>query len=68
MGADIELHVVLEGSDAREPENVLKVTAAAIDKSGMRIPDGENWERAKIVRARMEKKEKDNRYVWQRWY
>jgi aspartate--tRNA ligase len=68
VGADIELHVVLEGSDAREPENVLKVTAAAIDKSGMRIPDGENWERAKIVRARMEKKEKDNRYVWQRWY
>lgn len=62
----IELHVFIETPREREP--FLTVGAAVIDKSGMRIPDGENWERAKIVRARMEKKEKDNRYVWQRWY
>lgn len=62
----IELHVFIETPRERGP--FLTVGAAAIDESETRVPDGENWERAKIVRARMEKKEKDNRYVWQRWY
>ena len=69
VGEGIELYVVLEGPgpfDDRESKDVLKVTAAAIDESGTRIPDGEEWVRAKIVRARMEKK--GEHYVWRRWY
>ena len=66
MGADIELHIFLEGPDAREPKDVLKVTAAAIDQRKENLPDGEKWLRAKIVRAQMEKK--GEHYVWRRWF
>ena len=66
VGADIELHIFLEGPDAGEPKDVLKVTAAAIDQRKENLPDGEKWERAKIVRAQMEKK--GEHYVWRRWF
>ena len=40
--------------------------AAAVDVGAPRIPDGEHWLRAKIVRAQMERKR--DRYVWRRWF
>ena len=64
MSEKIELHVFIE--IPRERGAFLDVGAAAIDESGTRIPDGEEWVRAKIVRARMEKK--GEHYVWRRWY
>ena len=60
----IELHVFIETPRERGP--FLTVGAAAIDESETRVPDGEKWLRAKIVRARMEKK--GDHYVWRRWY
>ena len=64
MSEKIELHVFIEIPQERGA--FLDVGAAAIDESGTRIPDGEEWVRAKIVRARMEKK--GEHYVWRRWY
>ena len=64
----IKLCVFIERPEEAWAEKGLTVGAAAIDSSetGIRIPDGEKWERAKIVRGWMEKK--GNRYVWRRWY
>ena len=39
-----------------------------LPKETTRISDGEDWLRGKIVRARMQKAEKEERYVWRRWY
>ncbi len=60
----IELHVFIETPRERGP--FLTVGAAAIDQRKENLPDGEKWERAKIVRAQMEKKEEH--YVWRRWF
>ena len=65
VGENIELCVFV-----RVPmEGTLDVIDVATDSFGVettRIPDGENWDRAKIVHGRMEKK--GDRYVWRRWY
>ena len=69
VGDGIKLHLFLEGSDDEEPQNALKVIAAAIDSDAAGLPhvsDGVPWMRAKIVRARMQKK--GDRYVWRRWF
>ena len=66
MAAGIELHVYIERSRERSGREFLDVIAAAVDRAGTRIPDGEDWTRAKTVRGRMEKK--GDRYVWRRWY
>ena len=49
-----------------EADGCIYLVAAAIDEGEARMPDGENWKRAKIVRALMEKK--GDRYVWRRWF
>ena len=69
VGDGIKLHLFLEGPDDEEPQNALKVIAAAIDSDAAgspRVSDGEPWMRAKTVRARMQKK--GDRYVWRRWF
>ena len=69
VGDGIKLHLFLEGPDDEEPQNALKVIAAAIDSDAAgspRVSDGERWMRAKTVRARMQKK--GDRYVWRRWF
>ena len=69
VGDGIKLHLFLEGPDDEEPQNALKVIAAAIDSDAAGLPhvsDGVPWMRAKIVRARMDRK--GDRYVWRRWY
>lgn len=61
---EIELHPFIE--TPTDPGEILDVGATAIDRRKTAIRDGEQWVRAKVVRARMVKK--GNRYVWQRWY
>jgi len=62
----IEVLVFLERPPEGAGEGYIYLAAAAVDQGGTRIPDGEEWQRAKIVRALMEKK--DERYVWRRWF
>lgn len=64
MSEKIELHTFVEMP--AEGGRFLYVGAAAVDVGGPRIPDGEHWLRAKIVRAQMERKR--DRYVWRRWF
>ena len=64
MAEEIELHPFIE--TPTDPGEILDVGATAIDRRKTAIRDGEQWVRAKVVRARMVKK--GNRYVWQRWY
>ena len=69
VGDAIELHIFLEGPEDEEPQDALKIVAAAIDMDEAGLPhisDGVPWMRAKIVRARMDRGEKH--YVWRRWY
>lgn len=66
MAAQVELRVFIETPHEDAHPAVLHVVAAAVDVGEPRITDGEDWLRAKIVRARMEKK--GDRYVWRRWF
>ena len=60
------LSVYIEVPLPGEADGCIYLVAAAIDEGEARMPDGENWKRAKIVRALMEKK--GDRYVWRRWF
>ena len=60
------LSVYIEVPPPGEADGCIYLVAAAIDEGEARMPDGENWKRAKIVRALMEKK--GDRYVWRRWF
>ena len=60
------LSVYIEVPSPGEADGCIYLVAAAIDEGEARMPDGENWKRAKIVRALMEKK--GDRYVWRRWF
>ena len=66
MAENITLRIFIENPPDTAPVGAINVVAAAVDVGEQRIPDGEDWVRAKIVRARMEKK--GDRYVWRRWY
>ena len=66
MSADIRLSVYIEMPQDGLGIDALHLVAAAEETGMPRIPDGEDWKRAKIVRARMERK--GNRYVWRRWF
>lgn len=60
------LSVYIEVPSPGEADGCIYLVAAAIDEGEARMSDGENWKRAKIVRALMEKK--GDRYVWRRWF
>ena len=60
------LSVYIEMPQQGEADGCIWLVAAARDEEAPRIPDGEDWKRAKIVRALMEKK--GDRYVWRRWF
>ena len=66
VGEQIELRVFIETPHEDAHTGAIHVVAAAVDVGEPRITDGEDWLRAKIVRARMEKK--GDRYVWRRWF
>ena len=66
MAENITLRIFIENPPDTAPVGAINVVAAAVDVGKPRIPDGEDWVRAKIVRARMEKK--GDRYVWRRWF
>lgn len=66
MTENITLRIFIENPPDTAPVGAINVVAAAVDVGEPRIPDGEDWMRAKIVRARMEKK--GDRYVWRRWF
>lgn len=65
MADGIELSVFIETPSEHAPAGTLEVAAVARDVSA-RMPDGGTWQRAKIVRARLEKR--GERYVWRRWF
>ena len=65
MADGIELSVFIETPSENAPAGTLDVAAAARDVS-TRMSDGVTWQRAKVVRARLEKK--GERYVWRRWF
>ncbi len=65
MADGIEVSVFIEPPSEHAPAGTLEVAAVARDVSA-RMPDGGTWQRAKIVRARLEKK--GERYVWRRWF
>lgn len=66
MAEQIELRVFIETPPDAAHAGAIHVVAAAVDVGEPRITDGEDWLRAKIVRAWMEKK--GERYVWRRWF
>jgi len=61
-----QIHLVVDNGLPGRVVCCIYLVAAAIDEGEARMPDGENWKRAKIVRALMEKK--GDRYVWRRWF
>lgn len=62
----IQVLVFMERPPKGAREGYIYLVAAAIDGDETRIPDGEDWKRAKMVRALMEKK--DERFLWRRWF
>ena len=70
VGEDIELHVFVHTPREEEPpKDTIELVAVAydsIEEGSPRVSDGEQWMRAKTVRARMQKK--GDRYVWRRWF
>lgn len=66
MADDITLQVFIETPPEDAPAGAINVVAAAVDARDPATVDGEVWLRAKIVRARMEKR--GERYVWRRWF
>lgn len=67
-----KLYVFLELPKDENAKDSLDIVGVAVDpddeEETTRISDGEDWLRGKIVRARMQKTEKEERYVWRRWY
>ena len=70
VGEDIELHVFVHTPREEEaPKDTIELVAVAYDsveEGSPCVSDGEQWMRAKTVRARMQKK--GDRYVWRRWF
>ena len=61
---NIEVHVFAEGHDAGQ----IYLIAVAVDHDLPQIDDGEGWMRGKLVRAAMKRHEREQRYVWQRFF
>lgn len=61
---NIEVRVFAEGHDAGQ----IYLIAVAVDHDLPQIDDGEGWLRGKLVRAAMKRHEREQRYVWQRFF
>ena len=61
---DIEVRVFVETRAGGQ----IYLIAAAVDHEKPHIDDGADWLRGKLVRAAMKKHEREERYVWQRFF